>query len=265
MLDYERSIAEPDAAPDVGWADWASGSTAPVVQIAQIAGPDVTGWAETRRFGGIFVRPASSVLDLETRRHEIEGTIDLRTGEERGERAPYSLFEIEKLIRMMLRQSGLAFELLVSPLRLTDCEPSPCEVDGRWIAEQSVSRELVTHYREVADGLFGRVFESEITRPDLVLDLLRTTLTGRMLCRGRVCLDLDRLLEWRGDEDWRRLAGAARRGLRDGWEGEGLARVRDEIEATVRGIDPRRAEDLPESPRGWETLSGWLVDARRAE
>ena len=65
------------------------------------------GWAPGR-WGGVFVQPATDVLGLRAWEDAWEGVL-------KDNSHPWAMFELEKIMRMLLAGSGLAFDILASP------------------------------------------------------------------------------------------------------------------------------------------------------
>lgn len=126
--------------------------------------------AATSRLVGVFVTPATEVLGLRAWDDADEGA----------DPAPWVLFDVEKLIRMALHQSGLAFEALTSA---TSWGSFP----AREIAQASVTSGILQYYRDVTTPLADG--KTEQWR-------WRTLLTGALLTRGIV----SQSLPWLCDE-----------------------------------------------------------------
>lgn len=146
--------------------------------LAEVMSPAVNGHSVRRRFGGVYSETARTVCGLRSWDDTREDVID-------GE--PWALFEVEKLVRMLLRQSGLAFELLASSRTAGGTFPA------REIVRAAVTREIVAYYQDVARPLV------EATPATDELWRWRSLLTGLLLTRtGDVSLHLDTLLDATG-------------------------------------------------------------------
>lgn len=174
--------------------------------------------AERPRLGGVFVTPARRALGLRGWEDAYEGL----AGEN-----PWVIFDLEKLIRMALRQSGLAFELLTSAATW-----SRAEFGARAIARAAVTRDLIEHYHDVARPLLDDEAEASRWR-------WRSLLSGWALAtRGEVSRNVATLTE---------LAGTA----------EQTPAV------AARLIDEMLAGDaLPRRPADYDWLEESLVNAR---
>jgi hypothetical protein len=173
---------------------------------------------ESRRFGGVFVTPARRAMGLRGWEDAHEGTTD--TGD------PWVLFDLEKLIRMALRQSGLAFEFLTSSVTW-----SPDSFPARKLAESAITRDVAQYYADVARPLL------DSDTPDRWR--WRSLLTGWALAtRGEVSHDLSTL---------QRLAEV------DEPSSDDAGRLLEEM---------RAGEALPKTPSDYDWLNEMLVDAR---
>lgn len=98
--------------------------------------------------GGVVVQPARTVLGLRGFEDAFETSV--------GDHLPLVCFDLEKLIRMALRQSGLALEILGSDLLLID------EAVG-WSAPSLIkacfTRQVICHYIDTTRACLRRLGE----------------------------------------------------------------------------------------------------------
>lgn len=113
------------------WQSWAAERPAAPIWLAELHLSD-----ESSRFGGVFVTEPRTVMGL-------RGWDDAREGI-RAE-IPWVLFDLEKIVRMALHQSGLAFEILTSPV----CDPQS-DFPSRRVATSAFHAGLVSYYRDIA-------------------------------------------------------------------------------------------------------------------
>jgi len=217
------------------WEGWFGGLERRPAFVGVWSGPEVEGYdAAQYRIGGWFVEPIESVVGLRPYDDALEGTLRV---EEFDRPIPYSIFEVEKVVRMMLHQSTLAFELLSTPLWIAaEDEERPCRA-SRSIVRRASSADLIEGYRrEGADRVEERA-EGEELRGEV-----RRLATAVALGRGRVSLDLGRLDD-----------------LLD------LGHPRSELRRRARSLLGRLEEvagALPESPPEYDALNSWLVERR---
>lgn len=126
MLEFADEIS----ALEPSWASWAAAHEPRPIWLAAL---DL---ADGPRICGCFVTPARVALGLRAWDDADEGVSP----------APYALFDIEKLVRMALHQSGLAFEALTSPRTWG-------ELDSRRIASAAVTADILAYYRDVTEPL----------------------------------------------------------------------------------------------------------------
>ncbi len=90
------------------------------------------------RVGGAYSETARSVCGLRVWDDAREGVVD---------QIPWVLFEVEKLVRMLLHRSGLAFEILAAG------RATHADFDGREVLRCGVTRGVLAHFRDVATPL----------------------------------------------------------------------------------------------------------------
>lgn len=256
-----RSLAPPREA---SWAQWAAEHEPPARFVSVWSGAAVHGYDSPVRIAGVLAQPAELVLGIRSWNDAFEGTLSLR---ESGEEVPYALFEVEKIVRMMLHQSGLALEILASPALLVAGRSGRRGGEAfpaRRIVEAAITSDIIHHYRDVAGRWLERI--EQAGRPDLgevdALEVARNALTGRALMDGRVAFDLWSLAERYGDAALvdlvRRADEADEPG--DDW----LAEFIERIGGLVDGLDPDAAA-LPESPTDYDWLDALVVNERRRQ
>ncbi len=114
---------------DDRWTQWAASRRPTPVWLARVHTSD-----EVDRYVGAYVTPAEVVLGLRGWDDADEGL----------DPEPFALFDIEKLVRMMLHQSGLAFEALCAAQSL-----GALDVPARELARAAVTHEILSYYRDV--------------------------------------------------------------------------------------------------------------------
>lgn len=212
----------------VSWPHWAR-ENHPVDRIVMISGTEVHGWRTPRQIAGISTAPATQVLGL----HAWD---DAREGLAIG--TPWVIFDIEKLVRMLLRQSPLAFRVFASHLCAVDIAP----IDREFILNAAVTQQLVRNI-----GLEAKNTITTTHRRDDVLGILAELAAGWALARGHVDLH-----------------AAAVLGTHPEWNDLNL-----ESDADVRRAILSLADELlnvgaalPELPADYDGLSTWLVNRR---
>lgn len=254
----ERVDVDALAAPaERDWAGWAEAQDPPARFLTVWSGPQVHGFDSPIRFGGVMFQPAEVVLGIRAWDDAHEGVIELEAADAR---APWALFEVEKIVRMMLHQSGLAFEILASPAVFYESRAQ--DFPARRVVEAAVTRQVVAHYRDVAAGLIERMLAArfEGVGPTDLLDLFRQLLTGWALCDGVVEFDLWRLVERRGDDALRGKLREVQSGAKvdaDMW-----AELDESARELLAAIEPDTADGLPEQPSDYGWLNDLVVESR---
>lgn len=246
-LSFSETAAR-ESLPESDWDAWAAEQRPPAQFLCAWSGRPVHGFDSPVRLGGVFAQPAEVVLGIRGWDDASEGTLEL-DGQE--EPVPYALFEVEKIVRMMLHQSGLAFEILASPAVLHD--------DGfpaRRIIESAITGDILHHYRDVASGWMARLVETkgQGAAPADVLDVARNALTGRALAEGRVAFDVWELASEFGLE-------ALLRGVEKSVEPQLLDELSAKIDELLEAIRPDTAK-LPASPQDYDWLNDLVVEWR---
>lgn len=210
----------------VSWPHWVR-EHGPVDRIALISGPEVHGWATPRQIGGYYTNSATRVLGL-------AAWDDAREGVASG--APWVIFDTEKLLRMLLRQSPLAFRILASHVCTLDVLPA----DRQFLISAAVTRQMVLNI--AAEGS-----SPSSPRRDSELQTLAELTIGWALARGHADLHAASLLathpEW-SDVDLENRSDVAR----------AIAALRLELQTSQVA--------LPNQPADYEGLSRWLVERR---
>ncbi|QDG53734.1 hypothetical protein FIV42_24215 [Persicimonas caeni] len=254
-LSYETAAAErplpkpPERGGD--WATWAAEQRPPAQFLSTYSGPRLFGFDSHVRLGGVIVQPAEVVLGIRAWDDAFEGVIEL---DGIASPVPYALFEVEKIVRMMLHQSGLAFEILASPAVLHD-DAFP----ARRIVDAAITRNILHHYRDVASGWMARLVETrgQGAEPADALDVVRNALTGRALVDGRAAFDVWELVGDYGEGGLEELL----RELQTGVEPAAVDALREHVDGLLAQIDPDVAK-LPESPRDYDWLNDFVVSSR---
>ncbi len=212
--------------------------------FAQIDGPEFTCEGVDTRFGGVFVAPRETVLGIRLWRDVYEGVEAVGDAQ-----VHWSIYEIEKIVRMMLHQSPLALEILSSGAAVERFASS--RFQPRRVVEAAVTSDILTALVDDADGFLTSPEASSSRR--VAIRGLRRVLMGLALAEGVVATRLDDLLEWRGSEE---LADAAATG-----EADAISTCGRELLEDLRAVD---APALPESPADYDGLDDLVVDMRMA-
>jgi hypothetical protein len=177
------------------------------------------------------------------------------------EDVPVSLFDVGKVIRMLLHQSGLAVETLSAGRRAIPERWKAAGFEPRRAVEWGITEDVLEHYRDAA-APFVREEDGGLD-PGLVrhgewLHRARLLLTGAALAEGRVGVSLDYLLETTGDDA---LADAIDAVARK--ESGARERLVAEAAPMAESLQTTEADALPASPDGYDELDEWLVDLRQ--
>lgn len=210
-----------------GWSECPQLDAAQPRFVAQLSGAEVNGHDVPTRIGATFVRDARTICGLRAWDDATEGVHD---------GTPWAAFEVEKLARMMLHQSGLAFELLASSRVWSD------DFAPRRIIQAAATSQLLTYYQDVAHPLTQGRLHDELWR-------WRSLLTGLLLARGgEVSLRLETLLE-RLDED--------------SFAGLPVGRLPTAtVAADAHAEMIERAAPLPDRVSDYDWLDAWVADLR---
>jgi predicted nucleotidyltransferase len=253
-LAFPNILALPNSAadrPTGDWSAWAVDHAPPALFLSAWSGSESYGFDSPLRLGGVLAQPADVVLGIRAWEDAFEGTLDL---EEHGSPVPFVLFEVEKIVRMMLHQSGLAFEILASPAILFDQD-----FPAQRIIEAAITSDILHHYRDVASSTMRRLVESkgQGATPADTLDVARHALTGRALAQGRVAFDVWELADEFGVKALLRDVEAAER-----LDPTLLAEVSKQVDELLDGCQPDRAQ-LPANPQDYDWLNDLVVGCRR--
>ncbi|MEM1348445.1 MAG: nucleotidyltransferase domain-containing protein [Myxococcota bacterium] len=219
----------------------------PPVFVSLWSGPSVHGFrASPERIGGVVVQPAHVVLGLRGWEDAFEGVLDHGT--------PYVLFDLEKIIRMALRQSTLAMELLSAPI----VHHAAPEFSPRDIVAGLITRQLVRAYdqmtRDVGEIIARRDASGALCR-------VREMLTGATLARdGVFSLHIDDLVQnWASDE-LSVMVQAMRRGV--ALEEDQWSALERELKDVRARLSLEAVEALPEQPTSYDAVHDALVAMR---
>lgn len=180
------------------WAQWSRAQPMMPRFLSAWSGPGVHGVASPWRVGGVMVHPARTILGIRAWNDAHEGLLPADTADTEAQTdargVPFVLFDIEKIVRMMLHQSGLAFEILASPMLLLD-GATPA-FPARDIIQAAITTEILEYYWDIARGALWQMQQAggQDVREDDVNDALRHALTGVLLSRGEVEFRLPTLL-----------------------------------------------------------------------
>ncbi len=190
-----------------------------------------------RRLGGVVVQPASVVLGLRGWEDAFEGV------DAQGD--PWVFFELEKIIRMTMRGSGLAFEILAAPR----CAAS--SFDARALLSMCLTRQVVAHYRDVTASL--RSCSGSDVAPSRAL--LRERLMGAVLGR-------DGVVAW----SWSQLVdlwpAPDLDAMLEVWDADARAEVGALVSALGAWLEPETCAALPERPSDYQGANDLLVELR---
>jgi hypothetical protein len=237
------------------WAGWFEDLPRQPMYAALWSGPQVNGHRGAKvRVGGFFREPTRSVVGLHPFDDAMEGQLHLEGG---GGPVPYAFFEIEKIIRMMLHRSHLAFEILASPARL---RPPAGRGDGsaaRDLVRWSIAADLADVYRDTLRGTVDDLRAEREVSVREALRLVRRTMTGVALGEGRAVFDVQKVD--------RTSRGGVVTDLLDREPSEEIGPLRDDVVNFVEESFPEldaSTSRLPSDPDAYETLNQWLVDQR---
>lgn len=237
------------------WSAWLEDLPRRPMYAAIWSGPQVNGHrAANIRIGGYFREPTSSVVGLRAFDDALEGQLQL---EGTDDPVPYTFFEIEKIIRMMLHRSHLAFEILTSPARLSPPADGNEESAARDLVRWSIAADFADVYRETLEGTVDDLRAGREVSVREALRLVRRTMTGVALGERRVMFDV------------RQMTHRPRGGVVDDLLGrapsEDVGPLRSDVVEFVDEYAPKldtSNSSLPSDPECYERLNQWLVDQR---
>jgi hypothetical protein len=194
-----------------------------------ISGTEVHGWKTPRHIAGISTAPAAQVLGLHSWDEAREG---LAIG------TPWVIFDIEKLIRMLLRQSPLAYRVFASHL----CAVNTAPMDREFILNAAVTEHLVRNI-----GIEAKNTVESTHRRDDLLGVLAELAAGWALARGHADLHAAAVLGTH--PEWNALDLESGTDIR-----RAILSLSDELLTTEIA--------LPDHPSDYDGLSKWLVNRR---
>lgn len=219
-------------------------SSPPVVHHVAYRGAAVTGIEQKPAFAGIVIHPAKTVLALPGWEDAFEFVDD---------GALHTLFDLEKLIRMLLHGSHLAMQVLGSACGSVTLE------EARSILEWTVNHR---HLRPAIDS--AATLEADLAEKfsaGEAIDHFRRYLQGRRLAEGEWSMTLPNLVAELDDAFASELCDIAtdRTKVAETVSPRTLDKMRAHV--TTHPIDPR-APALAATPSNYEALSRFLVDKR---
>ncbi len=238
------------------WTAWFEDLPRQPIYAAIWSGPRVNGHRGAKvRIGGYFREPTPSVVGLRAFDDALEGQLELEGAEGP---VPYSFFEIEKIIRMMLHRSHLAYEILASPARLSPPAGQGGECAARDLVRWSIAADVADVYRETLQGTVDDLRAGREVSIREALRLVRRMMTGLALGERRATFDVQRM-------EHRPPGGGVGTDLLSRPPSESIGPLRSEI---IEFVDEHLSKldasnsSLPSDPENYETLNKWLVDQR---
>lgn len=188
-----------------------------------------------RRLGGVVVQPAEVVLGLRGWEDAFEGILP-------ESRTPYVFFELEKIIRIMLRQSPMALEILAAPTASASLAHG---FDPRQLARLLTTSDILTSYLDLPVAR-----DLSMLRPLLTAALLASNLTFSL----SLTTLLTHLEEVTEDPLWRTLAKKSP-------DVDAITRADAGARALVRAAiaAPSSANSLPPKPIGYDDANALLI------
>ena len=237
------------------WTAWFEELPRQPIYAAIWSGPQVNGHRGAKiRIGGYFREPTPSVVGLRAFDDALEGQLELEGAEEP---VPYSFFEIEKIILMMLHRSHLAYEILASPARLSPPTGRGGECAPRDLVRWSIAADFADVYRETLQGTVDDLRAGREVSIREALRLVRRMMTGLALGERRAVFDVQRLEQ--------RPRGGVVIDLLGRPPLENVGPLRSEIvefvDEYLSKLDASNSS-LPSDPEEYERLNQWLVDQR---
>jgi hypothetical protein len=243
MLSFEEPPHETaDRASAVAEAVTSTGVE--TVWLARTDGPEVTGGEADPRFGGVFVAPRETVLGIRLWRDVHEAVESDGAGP-----VSWSIYEIEKIVRMMLHQSPMALEILASPAFVGSFKSEAFE--PRRIVEAAVTSEILQAYAQEAEG-FLESADARSSNP-AALGGLRRALMGEALAKGAVLTRLNSLLEWYASGE-----------LSDAVEADETPAILRHGRSILDDLRSETSPTLPEAPSDYDGLDALVVERRMA-
>ncbi len=197
---------------------------------------------------GVAVHDARTVLGLKAWRDCVEGS-----GREGG---MWTMYELEKLLRMTLRQSVLAADVISSV--------ASGDFDGGWILSQALTWDFpvalaqqctlsMAHMREDIRDFFAS--------PERVIYMAWTLLTGVTLARQSLyCRHFPTLMEHHEDRLLTQALLDVTRGA--DVDGEACGVMAQRFEHLYDELMTRAQNNLPQRPAGYDVLHEFLIEQR---
>lgn len=258
-LDFVEPVGDLGALwpSEAGLDDWLDSRGVPPVFSSLWSGQPLHGYETPAKLGGVVVHDARCVLGIRAWDDAYEGVLSAADSDKT---VPWVLFDVEKIVRMMLRQSGLAFEILASPVRATDGQLGGRSFPARRVIEAAIHQDILFYYRDLADsvdwsveGLASREYRLQI------VDAVRNALTGLQLIDGRVVFELSALL----DEVEADVAEAVRALAEDDTiDDEQHELIRDRLATWCQRLETPGVSALGEQPDDYDWLDELVVEQR---
>ena len=259
MIDFQKADVEFESfEPSSGsWSEWLAGRRQPVVHLGVWAARAMNGHQTPTKLGGVVVHPAEVILGLRAWDDAYEG-VDC-FGEDPGE-GPWVLFDLEKIIRMMLRQSGLALEILASPVAAAPDELADGLETGR-IVNAAITVGILHHYADLVRSGRRRLARlgSEFDAAEL-LETVRAGLTGLELASGRFDVSLGRLLERRDDRELDDVVDELR--SQAVLSNTAVDVLDHRFDRWLDSLDTAEGTPLPDEPADYDWLHEYLIERR---
>ena len=212
----------------VSWPHWVR-DNGPVDRLVCTSGLEAVGWPTPRGVCGAYTTPIDAVLGLKAWDDAREGVV---VGD------PWVIFDIEKLVRMLLRQSPIAYRFFASHVCLHEIST----MDRQRILNSAVSAQMVRNIAIEAQNELP-----SLTRRGALLEQLASVTTGWALARGIADLHAETILKTH--PEWSDLDVTNREDIRRA--------------ATALAADLLTTEvALPVAPSDYDGLSQWLVQRR---
>ena len=236
----------------------------PPVYLSIYSGPELLGHPSPTKLGGVVVHGASTVLGLRAWDDAYEGVM----ARSEAQSAPWVLFDLEKIVRMMLHQSGLAFEMLATPLALSEGSPlrgargeARTPFPAHRIVEAAVHQGVLGFYHDRADSIHWdeRGLEHDEYRLQIV-DAIRCALTGLELVEGRVRFCLSDLVAGFEETELAEVVDALQRD--EAVSGDQHRYIRDRLAGWSASLADPSATALGEQPADYEWLDEFVVEQR---
>ena len=258
-LDFVEPVGDLDALwpSEAGLDDWLASRGLPPVYASLWSGPQIHGYDTPSKLGGVVVHDAQTVPRIRAWDDAFEGIL---SRSDTDATVPWVLFDVEKIVRMMLRQSGMALEILASPVRASDVTLGDWSFPARRIIEAAIHQDILFYYRDCADsvnwnadGLSSREYRLQ------VVDAVRHALTGLELMDGRVVFGLTALLS-----DVEADVAEAVRALAedDTIDEEKHALIRDRLATWCQRLETPGPSPLGEQPDDYDWLDELVVEQR---